>query len=88
MLNTLKNRKWGRQPIIWEYHLCSSKQAAMVVLHLLFSMWLMKKFRQELQDLFMISFPVQPLVFTSMESMSLSYRQCEAGKQKGMGNMQ
>lgn len=36
----------------------------------------------------MISFPVQPLVFTSMESTSLSYRQCEAGKQKGMGNMQ
>lgn len=28
MTNTLKKRKWGRHPIIWEYHLCSYRQAA------------------------------------------------------------
>lgn len=88
MLKTLKNRKWGRQPILCEYRLCSHRQAAVVVLHLLFSMWLMKNFRQELQNLFMISFPVQPLVFISMEGTSLSYTQYEAGKQKGIGNKQ
>lgn len=60
----------------------------MVVLHFLFSMGLMKNFRQELQNLFIISFPVQPLVFISMESTSLSYRHYEVGKQKGIGNKQ
>lgn len=48
----------------------------------------MKKFRQELQNLFTISFPVQPQAFISTESTSLSYRQCEVGKQKGIENKQ
>lgn len=30
MTNTPKNRKQGRQPIIWEYHICSYRQAAVV----------------------------------------------------------
>lgn len=30
MTNTPKKRKQGRQPIIWEYHICSYRQAAVV----------------------------------------------------------
>lgn len=73
MTNTLKNGKWGSQPIIWEYHLCSYRQAAVVgnngCAALAFLMWLVEKFSQELQKLFMICLPVQPLVFTFMESV-------------------